>query len=194
MATPGPSHLLMLANSVECGFKKSLATAAGDLSANFLQMLIASLGLVSVIHNAKGAFVYVKWAGVAYLVYLGLKLFFSNPEHHLSSVRQQRSASSLYWQGFITSAANPKAVIFFASLFPLFINPEQPLRGQFLALSLTYLFVDGSFLTFYGKFAELIASKLKDAHGQYFSKVCALLVIGAAILLGFKDMQTQINI
>jgi len=56
MMTPGPSHLLMLSNSIQHGFKKSLATAVGDLSANFLQMLVASLGLVSLIHNAQGIF------------------------------------------------------------------------------------------------------------------------------------------
>ena len=191
MITPGPSHLLMLSNSIQNGFKKSLATAAGDLSANFLQMLVASLGLVSLIQNAQEFFIFVKWAGVAYLVYVGLKLFFSNSSHNLKSSKHQRTQSSLFWQGFITSAVNPKAVIFFAALFPQFINPAEPLFNQFVVLSITYLVIDGLFLSFYGKFSEVIAKKISNSYGKYFNKVCATFIIGAAVMLGLKDIQTQ---
>lgn len=191
MITPGPSHLLMLSNSIQNGFKKSLATAAGDLSANFLQMLVASLGLASLIENAQEFFVFVKWAGITYLVYVGLKLFFSHSSHNLKNSKQQRTSSSLFWQGFITSAVNPKAVIFFAALFPQFINPIEPLLSQFLILSMTYLAIDGLFLSFYGKFSEVIAKKLSNSYGEYFNKVCGTLIIGAAIMLGLKYIQAQ---
>jgi len=191
MITPGPSHLLMLSNSIQCGFKKSLATAAGDLSANFLQMIVASLGLVSLIKNAQEFFVLVKWLGVAYLIYMGLKLFFSESPRDLVKTKPLRSSSSLFWQGFMTSAVNPKAVIFFAALFPQFINPTEPLLTQFAVLSLTYLIIDGLFLSFYGKFSEMVAIKLSKSYGKYFDKVCAIFMIGAAVLLGLKDTQIQ---
>ncbi len=64
MSIPGPSQLLMVSNSLQNGFRKSLATAAGDLSANFLQMIVASIGLVSLIQNASEFFLIVKWIGV----------------------------------------------------------------------------------------------------------------------------------
>ncbi|BBB30210.1 LysE family translocator [Neptunomonas japonica] len=191
MITPGPSHLLMLSNSIQNGFKKSLATAIGDLSANFLQMLVASLGLVSLIQNAQEFFILVKWAGVAYLVYVGLKLFFTESPHNVKGSKQQRTSSSLFWQGFITSAVNPKAVIFFAALFPQFINPTEPLLIQFVILSITYLVIDGLFLSFYGKFSEVIAKKFSNSYGKYFNKVCGTFIIGAAIILGLKDIQAD---
>jgi len=194
MITPGPSHLLMLSNSIQNGFKKSLATAAGDLSANFLQMLVASLGLVSLIQNAQDFFIFVKWAGVVYLVYVGLKSFFSGSPHNIKGSKQQRTSSSLFWQGFITSAVNPKAVIFFAALFPQFINPTEPLIIQFAVLSITYLVVDGLFLSFYGKFSEVLAKKLSNSYSKYFNKICGSFIIGAAILLGLKDIQTQTKV
>ena len=189
MSTPGPSQLLMLSNSIQNGFKKSLATAAGDLSANFLQMIVASVGLVSLIHNAHEFFIFVKWVGVAYLIYLGLKLIFSKNARQIENSNNQRSAKSLYWQGFITSAVNPKAVIFFAALFPQFINPTEPLLLQFTILSVTYLVTDGIFLSFYGKFSELIAKKLRRSFSKYFDKVSGTFLIIAAILLGFKDVE-----
>ncbi len=191
MSTPGPSQLLMLSYSIQNGFKKSLATAAGDLSANLLQMIVASVGLVSLIKNSHEFFIFVKWAGVAYLVYLGLKLIFSKSSHEIETLNSIRSAKSLYWQGFVTSAVNPKAVIFFAALFPQFINPTEPLLLQFTVLSFTYLLTDAIFLSFYGKFSELIARKLSNSFGKYFNKVSGGFLICAAILLGLKDVETN---
>lgn len=189
MSTPGPSHVLMLSNSIGNGFKKSTATAAGDLSANFLQMLAASIGLAGILAEHHGYFVAVKWFGVAYLVLLGLKLVFSKSSNMSSMVTQQRSAKSLYWQGFITSAANPKAVFFFAALFPQFILSNDPLLPQFIILSVTYLVVDGLFLCFYGKFADTLLRGFGSALSRYLNQITGTLFIGAAILLGFKELE-----
>jgi len=187
MSTPGPSHLLMLSNSLGNGFSKSTATAAGDLSANFLQMIAASLGLASILGSSQSLFIVIKWAGVFYLAYLGLRLIFSAKNNIYSS--QPRSLRSLYWQGFITSAANPKAVIFFAALFPQFISPEQVLLPQFLILSTTYLAVDGAFLCFYGKFADVFKAKVLSGYGRVLNIFSGGLFLGAAVLLGVKDLQ-----
>jgi len=75
MSTPGPSHLLMLSNSLGNGLNRSLATAAGDLSANIAQMTVASLGVASIIYSSQTFFIYIKWAGVSYLIYMGVKQF-----------------------------------------------------------------------------------------------------------------------
>lgn len=190
MSTPGPSHLLMLSNSIANGFSKSTATAAGDLSANLLQMLAASIGLVSILTQFQQVFIFIKWAGVAYLLYLGVKLIFTRGGSSLNT-RVQKSVKALYWQGFITSAANPKAIIFFAALFPQFIVASEPLVPQFLVLSVTYLVIDGLFLCFYGKFADYFARKLNGSIGAYFNKISGGLFIGAAIVLGLKEFELK---
>jgi len=184
MSTPGPSHLLMLSNSLSNGFRRSTATAAGDLSANFLQMILASLGLAAILTSSQTTFLVIKWAGVAYLVYLGLKLICS--EQVVSKSSEKRSIKVLYWQGFITSAANPKAVIFFAALFPQFLSAEQPLLPQFLILSVTYLSVDGLFLCLYGKFADAFRMQVLERYGRFLSVLSGSLFLAAALLLGLK--------
>jgi len=189
MSTPGPSHLLMLSNSLGNGFNKSTATAAGDLSANFLQMIAASLGLAAVLNSSQGFFLFVKWAGVAYLAYLGVRLLFAQQSNLVNS--NQRSLSSLYWQGFITSAANPKAVIFFAALFPQFISPEHPLLPQFVILSLSYLVIDGAFLCFYGKFADVFRERILERYGRLLNVLSGGLFLTAAIMLGLKDIEPR---
>jgi homoserine/homoserine lactone efflux protein len=98
----------------------------------------------------------------------------------------RRSLRALYWQGFITSTANPKAIIFFAALFPQFIIPSEALVPQFLVLSVSYLLIDGLFLCFYGKFAAYFARKLSGSIGAYFNKISGSLFIGAAVVLGLK--------
>ena len=192
MSTPGPSQLLMLSNSISNGFRRSVFTAAGDLTANLIQMAVASLGLVSIIRNSAEFFLVIKWAGVAYLVFLGARLLFSSGSNEpMSSSKSTRSLSSLYWQGFMTSAANPKAVIFFAALFPQFINPDDPLLVQFVVLSTTYLTIDAIFLSFYGKSAEWIAQKLAQSGNQMMNRMAGTFLIIAAILLGLKDIEAK---
>ncbi|USD66833.1 LysE family translocator [Vibrio sp. SCSIO 43136] len=188
MSTPGPSQLLMLSNSIGSGFKRSIYTAAGDLTANFFQMVIAALGLATIIASSQYFFTIVKRGGVAYLVYLGLKLMLSSSNNSIESQGQHRSNSSLYWQGFITSAANPKAVIFFAALFPQFINSDSGLLTQFVILSSTYLIMDGIFLCCYGKFAESIAHRLHGKMKHQLDKVSGMFLVSAAVLLGNKEV------
>ena len=75
MSTPGPSQLLMLSNSASYGFNRAWATMAGDLSANALQMTVASLGLAGLTHRSHDLFLWIKWSGVAYLFFMGVMLF-----------------------------------------------------------------------------------------------------------------------
>lgn len=185
MSTPGPSHILMLSNSLSNGFSRAKYTAMGDLSANFLQMIAATVGLATVLHQSPDVFQFIKFAGVAYLFYLGVKLLLSNTHKDFHLV-QKRSRQSLYWQGFMTSAVNPKAIVFFTALFPQFINTQEPLLPQFAVLSSTFILVDGLFLCFYGIFADFFAQKLKSSIGQYFNKISGTLYIATAIVLGLK--------
>lgn len=190
MSTPGPSHLLMLSNSLSNGFTRTLATAAGDLSANVAQMLIAGIGLAGLIRATGDFFLVVKWLGVSYLVVMGILQFRRRLDPSIAVVPQRRSLRSLYLQGFLTSAANPKAVFFFAALFPLFIDPAAPAAEQLLVLGLTYLFIDGCFLSIYGGFASWIANRFRHHVGRHMNRISGALLVLAAVLLGLKDMQT----
>ena len=75
LVSPGPSHLFMLSKSLSHGFGKSWATGAGDLTAHLWQIGIASIGLVSFIYTFQNFFIIIKWAGVIFLIYLGIKQF-----------------------------------------------------------------------------------------------------------------------
>lgn len=190
MATPGPSHLLMLSNAMRHGFKPSLATAAGDLSANALQMLAAGLGLAALLVTSQNALSIIKWAGAAYLLWMGVRLLRqANTAHAGAKPAPTPKLKTLWFQGFFTSAANPKAVVFFAALFPQFISIEQPFAAQFFILSITYLVIDGAFLTSYGAGAGWLAKRLKGRAAAMLDRIGGAFLIGAAIMLGLKTLR-----
>ncbi len=188
MSTPGPSQLLMLSNSATNGLRRGMFTAAGDLTANFLQMLAAGLGLAALIATSGTALAVIKWLGVAYLVYLGVKQIL---KARVADTKDAPRASCrvLWMHGFITSAANPKAVVFFAALFPLFIDGARPFWPQFAILSATYLIIDGMFLTTYGASASWLARRLQGPARLWLDRIGGSFMILAAVLLGFKSLR-----
>jgi len=190
MATPGPSHILMMSVGLRNGFQRSLATAAGDLSANAIQMLLAGLGLATALVASRHGFVIVKWAGVAYLAWMGLRQI-GNSFRATPAAREddaiRTSARRLWLTGFLTSAANPKAVVFFAALFPQFIDPSDPLAPQLLVLGGTYLLIDGCFLTVYGWSAGSLARRSSRLRGALVERLSGLGLLGSAGLLALKS-------
>lgn len=192
MSTPGPSHLLMLSNAMANGFPRAVATAAGDLTANTLQILAAGLGLAAIVVASETVFLAVKWAGVAYLVWMGVRQILRASGGRVGGrigEGARRSLQSLWWQGFLTSAANPKAVVFFAALFPQFLDPNAPLWPQILILGASYLVIDGAFLAAYGASAAWMARRFVGAARQWLERVSGGLLIGAAILLGVRGVE-----
>ncbi|MGD1868677.1 MAG: LysE family translocator [Neomegalonema sp.] len=190
MCTPGPSQLLMLSNSMAHGVDRAWATMAGDLTANSLQILAAGLGLAAVVMASQTAFLVVKWAGVAYLIWLGVKQILRASGHRLGLGDGPRKRLRALWlQGFLTSAANPKAVVFFAALMPQFMDPSLPLAPQLFILGITYLAFDGAFLTAYGLSADWFAKRFSGEARLWAERAAGGFLIGAAVLLGLKSVE-----
>lgn len=189
--TPGPSTMLGSAHGMRYGAKGTLPTIAGDLSANTLQMLAAAWGLGALITGSATAFTVVKWVGVAYLAWMGLNhLLKANTRIEGSGSESPRSAVARYTQGFVTSASNPKAIVFFAALFPQFIDRGPfgaNLAGQFLILGALFLIIDGSSVFLYsvtaGKLSTWLAQKRRFRTQR---RITGSVLLGAAVLLSLK--------
>jgi threonine/homoserine/homoserine lactone efflux protein len=190
MSTPGPSQLLMLSNSATNSLSRGVFTAAGDLTANFMQMLAAGLGFSALIAASAMALSVIKWLGVAYLLYLGARMIWRARGKESVKAAPLTPRRALWMQGFVTSASNPKAVVFFAALFPQFIDANLPFWPQFAILSATYLAMDGMFLTAYGGSASWMASRLKGNAQLWLDRIGGSFMIGAAVLLSLKSLRT----
>jgi threonine/homoserine/homoserine lactone efflux protein len=188
---PDTSQLLIMSNSIRHGLRKSVYTIAGDLTANSLQMTGAAFGLAAIIATSASAFIWIKWLGVAYLVWIGIQLIRSKADTPEVSANVSGQSRRLFRQGFVTSMANPFAVVFFGALFPQFIDPSLPVLPQLLILGLTYLVVDGIILVLWGWMGIRAAKALHQFSFDLINKLCGGLMIAAAGLLATKDFQPR---
>ena len=183
--TPGPSVLLATANSMNHGLAKTTGTILGDLSANLLQIVLASAGLATIVVSSGELFQAIKWCGVAYLIYIGLRKIFSSEKIELQAKNSKpRGFWSLYGEGFLMSAANPKAIVFFAAFFPLFINQSLPFLPQVVVLAISFLVLDGISLLIYALFATRLRSYLENSRkvGLQNKIIGSLLVLSGLML------------
>ncbi len=188
---PDTSQLLIISNSVRHGLKRSFATIVGDLTANCIQMSAAAFGLAAIIATSADAFQWIKWFGVAYLAWIGLQLILSTNKPDAIHSHGVATRLVLFRQGFITSMANPFAVVFFAALFPQFIDATQPVAPQLVVLGSTYLLIDGLLLVIWGWLGVRAAGLITGSAFGLVNKICGSLMIGAALLLAGKDFEPQ---
>lgn len=181
---PGPSQILFMAGSMQHGVRRAVPILAGDLSANALQIMIAGFGLVGLVALSAGFFTAVKWAGIVYLVYLGLRMILTARAPSGTPSAPRRTA--LFRQGFVTSAANPYAVVFFAALFPQFIDPGLPIAPQVAILGVTYLVIDGAILILMGAMSARLFALLGSRFARWTGIVSGLGLLGAAALLALR--------
>jgi len=134
--TPGPSMLLALNHGISFGWRRSLATAWGNVAATLLQCVVSFLGLGFILAQAAWVFAAIRWAGAAYLVYLGCRLLFGPVDMVAADGVAQGGMPrrSLFREAFIVTASNPKAVFFFSSLFPQFFADGQLTLGKAVVL------------------------------------------------------------
>jgi threonine/homoserine/homoserine lactone efflux protein len=133
---PGPIVTLVVANSLAYGQRIGLATVAGASSGNAILVAAGALGLTTLLALAAELFEVLRWAGVAYLVYLGVKqwraVFSAGAMAQMTALRSQKG---VFWQGVLVALTNPKTIFFYAAFFPQFVDPNLANGPQLLAMS-----------------------------------------------------------
>ncbi len=138
---PGPNVALIIANSLKHGTRFGLVTVAGTTLGVALQLSLVVLGLTAIIALAADVLVWVKWAGVAYLVYLGVRAW-CEPPVDLSNVKSTREHSKvMFWRGTGFAIVNPKTLIFNAAFLPQFLSSENAGIGELLLIASVFLMV-----------------------------------------------------
>jgi homoserine/homoserine lactone efflux protein len=135
--TPGPSMLLALNHGIRYGVRRTIASALGNNVATFAQALLTIAGLGTVLLHSQTTFSVIKLCGAAYLIFLGITMFFS---HDTAMVKQSvypvksKTPIDLFAEGFVVTMANPKAILFFTALFPQFISRRQESAWEFFTI------------------------------------------------------------
>lgn len=140
IALPGPSVLLTISHSISFGWQRALATVAGETMGIAVQLIIAAIGLTSLLNVVAEAFEWLRWGGAAYLVYLGIRQWLSAGKP-LEFDSSQVSKTNLFIQGLVITIPNPKSLIFIAAFLPQFIDSGRPLGLQFAFIVPTFLVI-----------------------------------------------------
>jgi threonine/homoserine/homoserine lactone efflux protein len=143
LLTPGPAVLYVVARSVEQGRIAGLASVFGITTGTLVHVLASTLGLSALLASSALAFALVKYAGAAYLIYMGVKRILKRADTPASpSKLPKRSLGRLYRDGFIVNLLNPKTALFFLAFLPQFVDPargEVPVQIAFLGLMFTLM-------------------------------------------------------
>ncbi|WP_024693973.1 LysE family transporter [Pseudomonas syringae] len=134
VASPGPDFAVVVRESVTHGRKAGTWAALGVGSAIFVHVGYSLLGIGIIVSQSIVLFNSLKWAAAAYLLYIGFKALRARPssaaDDVVKTVAGERTARGAYVSGFVTNGLNPKATLFFLSLFTVVINPHTPLLVQ----------------------------------------------------------------
>lgn len=138
--SPGPSVLLTIAHSISYGWQRAISTVAGATVGVAVQLIIAAIGLVSLLNLVAGMFEWLRWAGAAYLIYLGIRQWRSAGTP-LEVDTLEESGTKRFVQGLAVTVPNPKSLIFIAVFLPQFIDTTRPVGVQFVIIVPTFLLI-----------------------------------------------------
>ena len=127
---PGPDSLLIMSKSASQGWRAGSVASLGIGSGVFMHVFAAALGLSAILASSATAFTVVKYVGAAYLVYIGITALRQkssiDSEANNSVNSLPHTMKSIFWQGFLSNALNPKVALFFLAFVPQFINHDSP--------------------------------------------------------------------
>lgn len=136
--SPGPGVALTITNSIRFGLHDTVGGILGLVLGAFLLAFLSATGASLVLAASAVAFTIVKYVGAAYLFYLGVRMWLGSDERSQSAAGTESSRRIRFWEGFSLQLSNPKAIFFFVSIFPQFIDPALSIPGQFSILIGTY--------------------------------------------------------
>jgi threonine/homoserine/homoserine lactone efflux protein len=142
LLVPGPAVLYVVTRSIEMGRAGGIASVAGITSATSLYVALATAGLSSLVLASTVAFDVVKYAGAAYLLFLGIRRLVGRGLDEETEERAPRTLRRAFTQGFVVNLSNPKLIVFVFALLPQFVDPHAArpwLQTLVLGLSFTLL-------------------------------------------------------
>jgi homoserine/homoserine lactone efflux protein len=187
--SPGPGVFSSISSGLHHGFRLGVWNGVGMQAANVLLVAIVSLGLGAVLLASETLFNIVKWAGVVYLVYLGIATWRA-PVRGFEEDRddEETTARGIFMRGFWVNATNPKGIIFFAAILPQFIDVAQPQLTQYAILAATTFVVDLAVMMAYTALAAKVMRAMRDpARLRWVNRGLGGMFIAAGVALaGFR--------
>ena len=185
--TPGAGAINTMSNALNTGFRRSIWGILGQQAALLIHIVIVALGVGLLVASSPIAFNVIRYAGAAYLVFLGIRQFLAKPE--LDAERSRALGDeprwSMFQRGLWVNMLNPKAIVFFLAFLPQFIRVDRPLAAQYLIVAATVVVIDILVMWFFFAVAARSFQRFtRDAQGQrVLNRVFGLLFMAVGVLL-----------
>ena len=191
VASPGPDFAIVLRESVSNGRQAGIWTALGVGSGILLHVGYCLLGIGLIVSQSIVLFNLLKWLAAAYLIYIGIRALQARPADPASAELAPlatRSPRAAFARGFVTNGLNPKATLFFLSLFTLVISPQTPLLvqagyGLYLALATAVWFCAVALL-----FSQARVRRGFVRLGHWFDRLMGAVLVGLGIKVAFSEL------
>jgi threonine/homoserine/homoserine lactone efflux protein len=182
LVIPGPTILLVVSYALGQGWRTALPMAVGVALGDFTAMTLSMLGIGALLATSATVFTIVKWAGAAYLIYLGIKLFRAGGTLNAEPRTKAVSAVKMAAHAWLVTALNPKSITFFVAFLPQFIDRHGDFLTQMIVFQATFLFL--AFANAFGY--ALVASRARRLVNSpralgLFNKAGGTLLVGAGI-------------
>ena len=188
--SPGAGAVAAMSAGLNHGFRRGYFTVFGLVLGIWTQLLVIGLGLGALVAASASAFLVVKWAGVAYLVWLGIAQWRAPavPLAQRSLETSQVTRRAMIFRAWTINAVNPKGTVFMLAVVPQFLVLSEPLLPQYLLIGATLSFTDFVVMAGYTALAAKVLTALKEvSHVRAMNRVFgAFFVLAGTLLALFK--------
>jgi len=184
--SPGPAVILVTSQAIK---QRNMSYGWGILGLSMMVsifFLLSALGLTAFILASQVVFDVIKYAGSAYLVWVGIQMI-RGAGGGIKNAEQNavQSPLRLFIQGVITQASNPKTILFFVAFLPQFINPNSNIATQFIVMWITVIVIDSTIMWIYGWLSLQGIKRLKnEKYLVWIDRLSGSFLIAIGILLG----------
>ncbi len=183
LAIPGPTILLVISYSLVRGRAATLPLILGVTLGDLTAMTVSFLGLGLLLQTAAVLFQGLKWIGAAYLAYLGFRMW-REPVETLEDADAEalrKSGREMLWRSWLTTALNPKGIVFFLAFVPQFLVPDQPFVPQVVELGATFLFLAALNVLAYALLASRLSGFIRRPQTRtWLNRAGGGLLLGAS--------------
>ena len=184
--SPGPAVMMVVAYGIARGWRTSLLVTLGILTGNAIYFALSATGIGSLILASPSLFLAIKYAGAAYLVYLGLSAIFGRPSPITISKLDAngQKAARIFSTALMLQLTNPKSLLMFVAILPQFIDPSAPVGGQMLILAACSIIPEFFILLGYGMLASKASHwATQDKYVLITERIAGALVLTAGVLV-----------
>jgi homoserine/homoserine lactone efflux protein len=188
--SPGPGAIAAMSSGLDLGFRRGYFTTFGLILGIWTQILLVVVGLGALIAASGTAFTVLKFAGAAYLVWLGIAQWRAGGRPLVAAAgdRPQRTRRGLVRRGWMINAVNPKGTVFLLAVVPQFLDLSRPLAPQYLVIAASLSFTDLVVMAGYTAFAARVLRTLDQAHhARWMNRTFGgLFMIAGSVLATYR--------